>query len=297
MLSICIPVYNVDVSALVAELYQQIQLIVEPIEIILIDDGSQLPNKELNKKILYPHQHISLEKNIGRAAIRNLFLKYAQYDTLLFLDCDTIISSPIFLLYYINFIKTDFNKVACGGRTYPSAKPSREKLLSWKYGTFIESKTGIERNKNVSHSFMTNNFIIKKNVLQLIPFDETLVEYGHEDTLFGYELAKNSIIIQHIDNPILNGDLERNKIFIKKTEKAIKNLNQILERNNYDINFINQVKLLRFVYNVKPTFLLKIISFIFFIIKPIIKFLLTKGFANMALYNFYKLGLFLSIAK
>ncbi len=297
MLSICIPVYNIHVSALVTELYKQIQYLHEPIEIILIDDDSQISFRDLNKIIEQPHQHIQLEKNIGRAAIRNLFLKYAQFDSLLFLDCDAIIYTPNFLLNYVDYIKNDFDKVACGGRIYPSEKPNRQKLLSWKYGIFVESKNADERSKNPSQSFMTNNFIIKKNIFQIVQFDETLVEYGHEDTLFGYELSKNNINIQYIENPVLNGDIETNDVFLKKTTASLINLKQILIKNNYDINFINQVKLLRFIYNVKPSFVLHIISFVFFITKPLIKFLLINGFANLALFNFYKLGLFLEIKK
>ena len=49
MLSICIPVYNVDVTKLVSDLHTQIQEINETIEIVLIDDASDIEIKVKNR--------------------------------------------------------------------------------------------------------------------------------------------------------------------------------------------------------------------------------------------------------
>ena len=135
---------------------------------------------------------------------------------------------------------------------------------------------------------MTNNFVINRSIFETIKFDERLVEYGHEDTLFGFELKKRNININHINNPILNDDLRDNVNYISDTEKAIYNLTHIIEFIEYDKEFIEDVALLRTYYNLFK--FRKIILGVFVVFKPIIKYVLSKGYINLYLFDFYKLG-------
>ncbi len=288
MISICIPIYNFKVIDLVKELSVQTELLDVPSEIILIDDCSDNSFKNINESVCSKEVYIQLEKNIGRAAIRNQFLKYAKYDYLLFLDCDSIVSYDDFLSQYVNTIKEHANQLICGGREYPQFPPKRNKMLRWRYGIKKESMSFELRNKNPNKSFMTNNFVIDRKIFETIQFDERLLEYGHEDTLFGYELKKRNIDITHIDNPILNGDLEDNASYISNTEKAIGNLTHILEFTNYDKALIEDVTLLRIYYKFYK--LRTIIKGIFAILKSPIKYFLTKGYVNLYFFDFYKLG-------
>ena len=288
MISICIPIYNFEVVDLVKKLSVQSELLDVPSEIILIDDCSDSYFKRINASVCAEEGYIQLEKNIGRSAIRNQFLNYAKYDNLLFLDCDSIVTSDEFLSKYVDTIKQHPNQVICGGREYQKLPPKRTEVLRWKYGIKKESKTFEERNQNPYKSFMTNNFVIDKKIFEKIQFDERLVEYGHEDTLFGFELKKRNISIVHIDNSILNGDLEDNANYISNTEKAICNLVHILEFTNYDKDMIEDVTLLRIFYKFYKV--RKIIRVIFVILKPTIKYLLSNGYVNLYLFDFYKLG-------
>lgn len=288
MISICIPIYNFDVTSLVKSLSFQAQLLDAPSEIIIIDDCSDNSFKMLNEYYCKKEIYIQLHKNIGRSAIRNKFLEYAKYDKLLFLDCDSTIQKDNYLSNYIDAIKLHPNQLICGGRNYPKSCHEWSKKLRWKYGIIKESKPFEIRNKNPNKSFMTNNFVISKEILDIIKFDERLVNYGHEDTLFGYQLKKRNITILHIDNPVLNGGLDDNAKYISDTEKAISNLIQILKFINYDEVFIQDVALLQIYY--KFFKFRKLILLVFIIFKPIIKFLLSNGFVNLYLFDFYKLG-------
>ena len=288
MISICIPVYNFKVDELVKKLYAQTQLLDVPSEIILIDDGSEKFYQEYNKKTCNQVRYIQLEKNIGWTAIRNLFLKYVAFDYLLFLDCDSLIIRDDFLAKYVNAIKERPDGVICGGRIYDENPPARNKRLRWKYGIKRESKSLETRLQNPDVSFMAFNFVINRKVFEKIHFDERVVEYGHEDTLFGFELKKGGINIHHIDNVILNGYLETNDEYIQKTEKAIGNLPFILKLTNYDKGLIEDVAVLRTYYKLYR--LRIIISIIFFIKRPFVKFLLSRGYINLYLLDFYKLG-------
>lgn len=290
MLSICIPTYNFDLTKLVNSLLNQINSLSVDAEIILIDDCSQSEFREINKNISNKITYIQLEKNVGRAVIRNLFLNYVKYDYLLFLDCDSYVNSDDFLKNYISEIQKQESEVICGGRVYDSEKPERNKMLSWKYGREKESKPFEIRKLLPFASFMTNNFVIAKSVFEKIKFDERLSEYGHEDTLFGYNMQVSRVKIAQIENPVLNGDIELNHIFLKKTEIGILNLIQILKYVSYEFTFIECVKLLSFHKKIKNLHLENVVLFLFLITKPILKLLLKKGLINLYLFDFYKLG-------
>ena len=289
MISVCIPIYNFDVTQLVKTLVGHMKLLDVPSEIILVDDCSETFFKEVNECVCSKQTYIKLEKNIGRAAIRNRFLDYAKYNHLLFLDCDMVVPSDCFLSKYLVAIKEHPNNVICGGLKYQEKPPLRTQRLRWKYGINRESKKVEERNQNPNKSFMSSNFVIEKNILATIRFDERLVEYGHEDTLLGFELKKRNMTNVHIDNPVLSVDLVDNKDFISNNEKAVMNLIQILEFIGYDKDFIEDITLLRTYY--KWYNFRKLILGLFFVLRPIIKFTLSKGYVNLWAFDFFKLGI------
>jgi glycosyltransferase involved in cell wall biosynthesis len=289
MISVCIPIYNFNVTELVKTLSSQLKLLEIPSEIILIDDCSDNSFKKANLSICEKEVYIQLEKNIGRAAIRNRFLEYAKYEYLLFLDCDLVVPSNDFLDSYIDAINKNPNQLISGGLKYQDFPPKRDKMLRWKYGIKRESIAYEIRRQNSNKSFLTSNFVISRILFETVKFDERLAEYGHEDTLFGFELKNRNINIVHIDNPILSVDLVNNKKYISNTEKAVCNLIHILEFVNYDKNFIKDVTLLRMYF--KWYKMRKIIMILFFIFKPIIKYSLAKGFVNLYAFDFYKLGI------
>lgn len=293
MLSICIPIYNFDVTTLVQSLIKEKSQLNDIVEILLIDDGSTI-HKEKNKELAHTCSYIELNTNIGRSKIRNLFTSYAKQPYLLFLDCDSLLTSPNFIANYLIEIKKGV-LICCGGRIYPKQCPSIHQRLSWKYGIISESKPAAVRSQNPNSSFMTNNFIIQEALFNSIKFDERLTEYGHEDTLFGYELKKNQLSIVHIQNPTLNGALETNENFIRKTEVGIQNLVLILNFIDDDLTFYKDIHLLRTYLKVKP--FRSVFLIIVKIYNPIIRFLILRGIVNIHLFNLYKLGVLLSIKK
>lgn len=294
MISICIPIYNFHVENLVLSLLKQIKSLEESCEIILIDDCSDEKYKGLNKLVGQKADlYLELEKNIGRAAIRNKFLEFAKYNYLLFLDCDSIIHSDTFLKKYLFYVYKNSNKLICGGRCFKNIRPERQFRLRWKYGLMVESQPVFIRNKNPNKSFMSNNFLIPKSIFENVKFDEWLVDYGHEDTLFGFRLKIGGFEIAHIDNPTLNGDLEDNITYITKTETAIKNLVEIIKFINSDNFFINSLSLTK-TYSKLGSFKI-FIRYSFLLLKPIIKSLLKRGYVDLNLFAYYKLAFFDSI--
>lgn len=225
MLSILIPIYNFNVVELVMELHRQTAELNVPVEILAFDDGSEAKWKALNRtlKDLLGVHYRELEHNKGRAAIRNYLARRANFEYLLFLDCDAGIVRNDFLKSYLNNLPA--HPLVYGGRIYKDEPPQNPALyFHWYYGRFREQMDVKTRLMKPWHSFMTNNFVINKELFFSIGFNESLKQYGHEDTLFGMELARRQVPVLHIDNPVEHLGLEPVDVFLRKTDQAIENL-------------------------------------------------------------------------
>ncbi len=291
MISICIPVHNFNIHKLVDRLSGLGVKSGIPFEIIVIDDFSAAEYREQNARVCKQHKYIKLDRNIGRARIRNLFPGYSKYDKLLFLDCDSEIISDDFLEDYIIEIRNNEYLVICGGRIYPKDQPAPDMRLRWKFGTERESFPASVRGESPFRYFMTNNFLIDREVLEKIKFDERIIRYGYEDTLFAYFLMKNDIEIKHTDNPVMHFCMETNSGFLGKTEQSIVNLGNILDYIDHDKDFIDNIRILRVYKRLERLYLTALLRFFFWIMRPSLRFLLERGLTRLWFFDLYKLGL------
>ena len=283
------PVYNFNVVDLINTILYQGRKSEKPFEIICIDDGSNKETLKLNSEISSNKSvnYQILKRNIGRSKIRNLFLEISNYENLLFIDCDCSIQNGNFLEKY--FEQLD-NSVVYGGRKHHNKPPkNKNKKLRWLYGIKKEDQNFNYRVENPYHSFRSNNFLIKKEILSQIRFNENIKTYGHEDTLLSIELKKNKIDIYQINNPIYHDGIEDNSIFLEKTKSAIKNL-VMLERSELDISSVKLIK----TYNLINK--LKLMWLIFSFSKTISKLLerqLLSSRPSLRIFDLYKLIYFL----
>ena len=289
MISICIPIYNFNVVDLIVTIINQGEGIKKPFEIICIDDGSNKETLKLNAKISLHKtvNYLTLKKNIGRSKIRNLFLENANYENLLFIDCDCSIQSENFLEKYFEHLD---NVVVYGGRKHHDNPPkNKNKKLRWLYGIKKEDQNFNYRVKNPYHCFRSNNFLIKRAIFSQIRFNEKIETYGHEDTLLSLELKKNKIAIFQINNPVFHEGIEENSVFLEKTKSAIKNL-VLLEKNIVDTSSIKLIKSYNLINKLKLTWL------IFPLSKTISKTLerqLLSSRPSLKIFDLYKLIYFL----
>ena len=232
MLSILIPVYNFDIRPLVEELQKQCVEATIPFEIICLDDFSRANFRQKHKVLndLQGVKYQELEDNIGRSRIRNRLGEMGQYDFLLFMDCDSKIVRSDFIKRYLK--QLDKKAVLCGGVEYSTSPPkSIDHYFHWFYGSRREQKLASERALAPYNSFMTGQFLIPKKLFLDIQFEESIQEYGHEDTLFGLALKKRQIPIHHLDNPMRHIGLEETQVFLTKSKQAVENLGQISKKN------------------------------------------------------------------
>lgn len=292
MISILIPVYNFNVHELVHELRAQLLQSAVPFEIICMDDHSNILYDHHQLEQLSGIRYIALTKNIGRAAIRNKLARHASYDHLLFLDCDGSIQNG-FIATYLEAIKSYPNAVICGGRNYSDNKPDKELLLHWTIGKHREEISANQRKKAAYQSFMTNNFVVPRSLLIEIGFNENIKEYGHEDSLFGFELQNFGAEILHIDNPAQHIDLEPAQRILNKTSKAVQNLWSL--SNDYPMLY--NIKLLHIfdkIRRYKLSFLITLADLI--CSKSLIKNLLSNK-PSLFAFDLFKLILLKRISK
>lgn len=297
MLSICIPTYNCNVKDLVAELSRQCAEAKVDFEIIVLEDGSDEDYAKKNSCIEKIHgaQHIVNVQNHGRSHTRNRLADIAKGEKLIFIDCDSAIPDPLYINRYIKNSSTD---VVCGGTTYTELQYSPEISLRYTFGTKVEKSTAKKRNLSPYSAFTTNNMMVSKKVFEKIRFCEALKKYGHEDSLFGFELQENKIPIIHIDNPVIHTGIESNDKFLAKTRAGIENLVEMKHIDGISPLFFNHIRLYRHYSKLKKMHLLWTIRLTYKIFgKTIERHLLNSKSPKLMLFNLYKLGYLCKIEK
>lgn len=289
MISVCIPVYNYDACPLARSLTVQATALDGQVELVCIDDCSDAMWRERNQALAEMGTYVKLEKNVGRARIRNMFLQYATGEYLLFLDVDSEVRDG-FLQRYLEALAAN-PAVVVGGRVYDRRGNDQAHRLRYLYGTQVESKSVDWRRSHPHSSFMSNNFVVRRDVLEQHPFDERISRYGHEDTLFGYMLECAGIEVMHIDNPVVNGEVEPNELFLSKTIEAVENLSEIDTLMVDDAGFGRRVRLLDTYRRLQRRHLIEPVRCLYQLLRrPLESHFVSGNAVSVAQLNFYKLG-------
>lgn len=294
MVSILIPVKNYDIIALVHSMKDGMLKVPEFSEIIIGDDGSSEEYREKYKNLEGEGVRLVVsEKNIGRAAIRNKLAMEATGDYLLYLDADAMVpgTAEAYLRNWLPYYKK--YKVICGGVLYHNVPPDNpEIMLRWKYGRYREQKKASERSRRPYASFSTFNFLIEKSVITRIRFNEELKQYGHEDTVLGFQLKKAGIEIFHIDNELMHEGLESNREFLAKTKLGVENLSLLYDKVTDRKTFSELVLILR-VYNKLSTLrLARLLSGVYISYREKMEIQLDSSKISLWLFALYRISMF-----
>ncbi len=294
MISILIPVNNYDIIALVESMKRGLESVPEFGEILVGDDGSS--DDYRNKYLALQSDKVSVfvsKTNIGRAAIRNKLVSKAQGDHLLIIDADSMIpaTAEAYLQKWIPYLGK--SKVISGGVLYRDSPPGDpDKLLRWKYGKKKEQLKASDRNKHPHATFTTFNVLIEKSVFSKLRFNEELKQYGHEDTLFGYQLKKAGIGVLHIDNGLIHEGLESNSEFLNKTKLGMENLSKLYDIVTDRKAFSSSVKMLRFYHRLDLLGVTRILARLYIKYRDKIENRLDSSDISLSLFNFYRISMF-----
>jgi glycosyltransferase involved in cell wall biosynthesis len=298
MISVCLPVFNFDITELTEELLRQARECNIDMELLVFDDFSISYYKKRNATIAV-NDHVSyleFDQNLGRSKIRNRLADFAKGKWLLFMDCDMVPESPYFLQNYNNAITRA--SVICGGIGYGPMPFKNELMLRWKYGVKRDSKNAARRQISPYASFLSGNFMIKRDVFHQIRFNEEMSGYGHEDTLFGLDLKLHNVPIYHIDNPCIHLGIEPCFEYLAKSEQGIVNLVRLLRIVPHQKKDLQRnIRLLKYYRFFKAFGLAYPLRWFFRVFNPIIRRVLCSTKPSLVLFDLYKLGLMAQIFK
>lgn len=247
MLSVLIPTFNYDCTALVHRLAREARTMDVEVEILVNDDCSTNEAVREANSLLDKVEGCRVflqDNNLGRAAARNFLAAQARFDWLLFLDADGMPVHERFLASYVESIrKAD---VVCGSILHPDCCPSPEKALRYRYEKEAERRfTAEKRNRRPYASFRSFNFMISKDAFAKVGFDENFKDYGYEDLLFGSQLREKRISVLHIENPMLNMDIEDNDVFLRKIRESNATLKKFYPQLREGSSLLRAYELLR----------------------------------------------------
>ena len=292
MLSILITIYNYNILPLVEDIHQQCHDLGITFEILTQDDASSSIHNLENEKInlLSNCCYVSLKKNVGYRENKNILVSQSKYENLLILDGDCILPFPNFIKNYVEQISN--YEVVYGGRIHAEKAPSKQQLLRWKYGKFMEDRTVDQRNKNVYRATLFNNTLIKKSVFNQIKFDSSFKKYGNDDTLFSFELQKLNTKIKHIHNPVQHDDIDLNAVYVEKTKNSLDNLYQLYQKKLITKDYSKMVNLVSRLHSFKITYLLAIFYTFF---GKLLENQLKGNNSSLFVFNVFRLSYFSKI--
>ena len=289
MISLLVPVYNYDVTSLINCLHTAIEDSQIFTEIIIGADGCDPVYTDQIKSLskLTKVKIFISSDNLGRATIRNRLADQSSGSHLLFIEADSLISGNAkqYFEKWANYVNAA--PVICGGTAYRDKPPADpDKYLRWHYGYFREQRTLKQRNRNPYASFTGFNFMAK------IRFNEDLKKYGHEDTLFGYQLKKAGIKCLHIDNPLVHDGIDPNREFIRKTREGVYNLNILYDMVTDKKEFAGTVRLLKMFRKLRVIGIARLLALLYRKRNRRIEIIVRSGTCSLYLFDLYKLSLF-----
>lgn len=291
MISILIPTYNDDCTALVDELRRQMQAVEMECEVIVADDCSPDAGiRAANRAACSAPgcRYVQSDVNLGPARLRNRLAQEAGGDYLLFLDSDAIPCGASFLAGYA--AKLLPGGVVCGGFAYKPLDEFEVCPIRYKYGIRVESEPLERRARQPYASFKGVNFCAHRSVFDKVRFDET-IHFGYEDAYFGLMLKEAAIPVRHIDNPVWHLSRDGSEAYLDKVRRAVCAVSQHIGLMR------SQVRLLRYYTAIRRLHLDGLAARLFAMSRRRVEANLTGDDPSLRLFAFYKLGYLCSIMR
>jgi glycosyltransferase involved in cell wall biosynthesis len=294
MLSILLPEYNYDCTQLVGQLAQQCVQESISFEIIVMDDASKkFKNENRAINALPGCRFVEENENKGIAITRNKLAEMANYPWLLLLDCDLEVLDSLFIRRYLDHL--DEAQVLIGSIVYQTERPPIEQRLRWEYGRKRESLPFAIRSQQPWKSMSTPNILMHKTVHERVPFDETVIGYGHEDSCWSYQLRKQGITIKHIDNPLMHKGLDYNDAFLQKSLEATSKYTT--PPFNQENALIQQIRLFKVYENLRKRHLDGLVGWLQNKTQSRIRKNLAGPKPSLLLFDFFRLGYLCRLVK
>ena len=252
-------------------------------EIILGDDSSDPRYAQLYDslqqegliRLVRPATHL------GAGRMRNYLAQQAEGDQLLIIDSDTMPASDSFVVDYLQAAHPD--RVVVGGFRYPTERPTSDRLLRYKYGHKVETRSLAERQQAPADAFVSMSFLIPRHIFLEEGFPAEM-GMGYEDAYFGYRLAERGVAITHIDNPVIHALKETSDQFLDTTERYVENLYR-----HRALLAPYPIRLLQLYLRLERARLVPLLGSLAPLLKPLLRRQLTSRHPSLRLFALYKL--------
>lgn len=274
-LSIVSPVYKNDPSALLIALKNEAAKLSNSaqIEIIIVDDGSNIVSltalmRAQISEFTISARLYSFEKNNGRSFARNHLIQSARGEYLLFLDSDMLPDSPDFLKHWCEFIDKTAPTIAYGGFTMLQASKDAKFALARALASRIDCLNAKERTIRGPLAVATSNLLVRKDIMEHVPFDNGFVGWGWEDVDWALRANAADYAVVHVEIPATHLGLDEDKVILEKFARAGPNFRHITERHK-EMELLSTTKIARLIAKVP---FLKAIAKIIYKIATNVKF-------------------------
>ena len=237
-ISVCVPVYRYDVSALMDAIAAcKLSALVE---VIIYDDGSG--DTEALTRLMSHAGHTTAAVRIvagavnrGRSAARNAAMRHARGEWILLLDADMMPDGPRFLEAYFDAVEAAGRPaVIVGGYSLASAPQSAETDLHRWQAITSECVDAATRSQSPGRYVFSSNALIHRDILAACPFDEAFAGWGWEDTDWGLRLEKRFPVI-HIDNTATHLGLDSDAALMAKYARSGPNFARMAIRHPAEV--------------------------------------------------------------
>ena len=232
MLSVLTPFLGDDPSGLIAAIQDQASRLHVPVEIVVLDDGTgdeALAQRlvEQVQGLAIPAAFVQLAANEGRAAARNRLAQFARGRHILFLDSDTVPDRADFLLAYAEMIEADDPPLVIGGFSLIQASQAPEFDLHRAMATLLDCMPAHVRQVEPWRFVYGANILVRRDVMQAVPFNPEYRAWGWEDQEWGMRVAERWPIL-HVDNTVSHMGLDRVETLLDKYASSGANFHKIL---------------------------------------------------------------------
>lgn len=246
-ISIIIPVFNVE--KYIAECIESIaKQTFKDFEVILIDDSSTDKSLEVIQNYM---NTLNLKMKIveqprrGVSAARNLGIKSAEGEYLLFVDADDHIDPSTLEIMYSQAINQKADVVVCNARLVYDNGMSKNCNFRHQ-DMFLADREVIIKYFLTSRDWFVWNKLVKRSIINMnrLKFDESLV--FSEDNKFVYELYNNITKVAYIDKVLYNYRQQQNSVSkqvpVKAIEDQLRVISYITHSVSKDIMYSSEFK-------------------------------------------------------
>lgn len=231
LVSIVVPFKDYAVGLLAEEMVAQAQRCSVEVELLFADDGSTNSTYSEQLSLCFADAPVgcsvlSCGTNRGRAIIRNRLAAVAKGRYLLYLDADMLPDTDTFLERYAALARDGTLDIACGGRSYQRvADCPQSQLLYRHFSAATECVGSSVRNRNPLWYLLTNNLLVRRQLVLDHPFDSSYRGWGFEDADWALSLGKVSVL--HIDNTASHMGLPDEHELLAKYDDSAENFRHI----------------------------------------------------------------------